>query len=529
MMLFSTFFVTLVASLVAAETHTWYFSTGWVNANPDGNFERPVMTLNGTWPLPILRVKTGDTVNFYLTNGFDDRNTSMHFHGMFQNGSSFMDGAEMVTQCPISPGDTMLYNFTVGHQVGTYWYHSHTTGQYGDGMRGVFVIEEQRSEDYPFVFDEEVVLPIGDWYHSNADTLIPNFMSPQNPSGAEPIPKNLLFNETRNNSWVVEPSKTYLVRIRQCWRFCFAPTTTDVLYITVAQRYDVLITTKNDTSKNYAFMSKLDDTMLDDIPGDLVLNSTNFIVYNESSSLPVEYTVSSLEGFLDDMSLVPSSGEKLLDDSDVLVTLDVTMDNLVDGINYAFFNNVTYTTPKVPILATAISAGELAKNNNIYGNVNAFVLEKGDIVDIVVNNKDTGKHPFHLHGHVFQVIARGRGVDEALAPVSYNPHDHVAFPEYPLVRDTVYVNAQSYIVLRFKADNPGVWLFHCHIEWHLEQGLVATFIEAPTELQKTQKFTEGWKSVCSNSGVFMRGNCAGNVVDFMDLTGANVQQKPLLH
>lgn len=81
------------------------------------------------WPLPTLRVQKGDTVNLYLINGFDDRNTSLHFHGMFQNGSSQMDGPEMVTQCPIPVGETMLYNFTVADQVGSFWYHSHTSGQ----------------------------------------------------------------------------------------------------------------------------------------------------------------------------------------------------------------------------------------------------------------------------------------------------------------------------------------------------------------------------------------------------------------
>lgn len=40
------------------------------------------------------------------------------------------------------------------------------------------------------------------------------------------------------------------------------------------------------------------------------------------------------------------------------------------------------------------------------------------------------------------------------------------------------------MILRFRADNPGVWLFHCHMEWHVETGLVTTMIEAPLELQR---------------------------------------------
>ncbi|KAM9926416.1 hypothetical protein OXX59_003254 [Metschnikowia pulcherrima] len=544
---FSALFFSVLASVVLAETHTWYYETTWVNANPDGVFERPVIGFNNTWPLPTLRVKKGDRVNLYLKNGFDDRNTTLHFHGMFQNGTSQMDGPEMVTQCPISPGDTMLYNFTTADQVGTFWYHSHTAGQYGDGMRGVFIIEEQDESDYPFEFDEEVVLPLGEWYHKNADYLIPKFMNLYNPTGAEPIPQNLLFNDTRNNSWVVEPNTTYLMRIVNVGGFVsqylymedhdftvvavdgiyVQPNTTDMLYITVAQRYDVLVTTKSDTSRNYAFMSKFDDTMLDVIPGDLLLNSTNYITYNTSAPTPEQYMVDSIDEYLDDFFLVPESGEELLADSDLLVTLDVAMDNLGNGVNYAFFNNITYTTPKVPILATALSSGEFATNSYIYGNVHAIVLGKDDIIDIAVNNLDTGKHPFHLHGHTFQVIERGASVDDEDPPVAYDPENHEEWPEHPMVRDTVYVNPQSYMVLRFKADNPGVWFFHCHIEWHLDQGLAVTFIEAPAELQEKEEFTDDWKRVCSNSNVSIEGNAAGNAVNFMDLTGANVQHKPL--
>lgn len=544
----SVFIVSLLASIINAETHTWYYETTWVTANPDGLLERQVMGLNNSWPLPTLRVKTGDTINLYLTNGFTDRNTSLHFHGLFQNGTNQMDGPVYVTQCPIAPGDTFLYNFTVDNQVGSYWYHSHVSGQYGDGLRGLFIIEEQDDSDYPFDFDEEFTLPIGEWYHHDADYLIPKFLNRYNPTGAEPVPQNSLFNETRNNTWLVEPNKTYFVRIINVGGFVsqylymedheftivevdgvyVQPNTTSMLYITIAQRYGVLITTKNDTSKNYAFMNKFDDDMFDVIPSDLILNSTNYIVYDEEADLPEEYTVDELD-FFDDFYLQPLSGEPLMDEADYAVTIDVAMDNLGNGVNYAFFNNVTFTNPKVPVLSTALSTGDYATNSYVYGNTNAFVLQKDDIVDIRLNNLDTGKHPFHLHGHVFQLIERGASVDDADPPVEFDPSNHTDYPEIPMIRDTVYVNPQSYIVMRFKADNPGVWMFHCHIEWHLEQGLALVFIEAPEEMQatETQQMTDNFKQVCKNVGMDYSGNAAANTVDFLDLLGANVQEKAL--
>ena len=81
----------------------------------------------------------------------------MHFHGLFQNGTASMDGVPFLTQCPIAPGSTMLYNFTVDYNVGTYWYHSHTDGQYEDGMKGLFIIKD---DSFPYDYDEELSLSL---------------------------------------------------------------------------------------------------------------------------------------------------------------------------------------------------------------------------------------------------------------------------------------------------------------------------------------------------------------------------------
>lgn len=119
----------------------------------------------------------------------------------------------------------------------------------------------------------------------------------------------------------------------------------------------------------------------------------------------------------------------------------------------AFLNDVTYVMPKVPTLYSALTTGPAASNATIYGlNTNAAVLNKGDAIDIVLNNNDAGTHPFHLHGHHFQILARGE--DNA---GHFNPHTHpvAAVPSVPVRRDTVFVRPGSYFVVRFIADNPG--------------------------------------------------------------------------
>ena len=121
----------------------------------------------------------------------------------------------------------------------------------------------------------------------------------------------------------------------------------------------------------------------------------------------------------------------------------------------AFFNDVSYVSPKVPSLYTALTTGSNATDVAIYGtDTNAFVLDKDEIVEIVMNNDDGGKHPFHLHGHNFQVVVRSD--DDA---GHYDPNNHTAFPAKPMRRDTLMVRPNGNFVIRFKADNPGM-IYH---------------------------------------------------------------------
>jgi iron transport multicopper oxidase len=99
--------------ICSAATVTYDFNATWITANPDGQFERSVMGLNGQWPIPTIRVTVGDQLIVNLHNGLGNVSTSLHFHGMFQNGTTNMDGASGMSQCPLPPGSTFTYNFTV--------------------------------------------------------------------------------------------------------------------------------------------------------------------------------------------------------------------------------------------------------------------------------------------------------------------------------------------------------------------------------------------------------------------------------
>jgi iron transport multicopper oxidase len=165
-------------------------------------------------------------------------------------------------------------------------------------------------------------------------------------------------------------------------------------------------------------------------------------------------------------------------------------------------------------LYSAATLGNANTDSTAYGAVQPFFVAYGDIVEIVINNLDAAIHPFHLHGHQFQVLDRphsGAGL--------WSGGDGGA-NRVPPRRDVVSVNANSFAVLRFVADNPGVFLFHCHIEWHVEMGLTATLIEAPERLHN-YPIPQGHKDICTAQGIPIAGNAAGNTANPTDTTGFN--------
>ncbi|ODV81588.1 iron transport multicopper oxidase FET3 precursor [Suhomyces tanzawaensis NRRL Y-17324] len=541
--------IVLFIAAALAQTHTFHFNATYVHGNPDGMATRRLIGINGQWPIPTIKVKKNDRVIIHYTNTLEDRNTSLHFHGLFQRGSPHMDGPEMVTQCPIPPGLTFTYNFEVPDQAGTYWYHSHSGAQYADGLRGMFIIEED--EPLSYHYDEEVLLSVSDYYHTESPIIMKQFLTRFNPTGAEPIPQNSLFNETKNATWTVQPNTTYLLRIVNMGLFTsqylfiedhdmviveadgvpIEPTTVDSIYLSVAQRYSVLIKTKESTNKNFRFVNVIDQEMLDLLPEELQVISTNWVVYDESKELPLplkngknlfDKLVASLNP-INEFDLTTADKVPLLPDPDYQIVLNFTMDQLGDGVTYAFFNNITYVAPKVPTLYSVYSSPDRT-DARIYGsNTNTYMLQSDEVIEIVVNNMDPGKHPFHLHGHNFQIVAKSAEGDEE-NPTIYDPTNPEwnNFPEHPMVRDTVQVEANGFVVLRFKADNPGVWFFHCHVDWHLEQGLAITLVEAPESILHFDS--------CYAAGVPYVGNAAarhGPDGRWFDLSGENKQPAPL--
>ncbi|PNS14249.1 Iron transport multicopper oxidase [Sphaceloma murrayae] len=111
------------------------------------------------------------------------------------------------------------------------------------------------------------------------------------------------------------------------------------------------------------------------------------------------------------------------------------------------------------------------------------------VIDVLIHNFDDGNHPMHLHGYKYFVLASGHGSPPRRDPFRGPDRENIQ-PLYdsldlsnPLRRDTASVEAYGWILIRFVADNPGMWALHCHISWHTEAGLLMQFATRTDEMK----------------------------------------------
>ncbi|KAI9356232.1 multicopper oxidase-domain-containing protein [Zopfochytrium polystomum] len=526
---------TASAATYTPTTVSLNWNIGYVNVDPDGTNPRSAIGVNGKWPLTPVTAYKGDTLELTITNSISE-GTSVHFHGLFQNGTVEFDGPSGVTQCPTPPGETFVYKFPL-QQTGTYWIHGHNLGHYVDGLRTPLIIKDPTDKNGY----EDVVVSLSDWYYHDHATLLGQFLDVSNPAGNEPVPDAVLVNESQDSTVTFVPGKTYRLRVvsmSAIGMYTFwidghnmtiievdgidvEPYDVSAVNIAPAQRYSILVkalTSANDTAYNYQFHSWMDPDMFDQPPTyNTITNMT--IVYKEGN--PLFPATDMPDDVFDDtaiMSIVPTTAIAAYK-ADKSFDLQVIFQVMTDGTNHGTFNSIAYTRPKVPTLLTVLSVSDDLKTNPlVYGpSTHSYVLNHMEATEIIIENTDAGNHPFHLHGHAFQVI-------EVNGERGYDP-TNVTEAKFPPRRDTVMIPGGGYAIIRFVNDNPGVWLFHCHIEWHLQAGLAAIFIEAPTLItvaggkKNVSALDTRFTSQCTSQGLSATGNAAGNAG--LDLSGYN--------
>ncbi|KAF3971732.1 hypothetical protein ACB098_06G136800 [Castanea mollissima] len=124
------------------------------------------ITVNGQYPGPTLEVNNGDTVVVKVTNKAQ-YNVTIHWHGIRQMRTGWADGPEFVTQCPIRPGGSYTYRFTIQGQEGTLWWHAHSSWLRAT-VYGALIIHPKEGDSYPFTKPKrETTLLLGEWWNAN--------------------------------------------------------------------------------------------------------------------------------------------------------------------------------------------------------------------------------------------------------------------------------------------------------------------------------------------------------------------------
>lgn len=111
----------------------------------DGRTYRPCIAINGQVPGPTLVVYENQTIVANVINGMVTETISIHWHGMNQRNTPWMDGALHVNQCPIGPSESFQYYFKAD-PTGTFWYHSHRVTQRADGLFGALIVRESAEQ-----------------------------------------------------------------------------------------------------------------------------------------------------------------------------------------------------------------------------------------------------------------------------------------------------------------------------------------------------------------------------------------------
>ncbi|XP_037958323.1 uncharacterized protein LOC119687869 [Teleopsis dalmanni] len=154
---------------------------------------RSITIVNRMMPGPAIEVCENDIIVVDVQNQLLGESTTIHWHGLHQKSTPYMDGVPHITQCPISPHSTFRYTFKADNS-GTHFWHSHTGMQRGDGVFGSLIIRRPRITDphahlYDFDLSEHVMI-VQDWVHVPGVVMFAD----HHHSRGDNKPRNLLVN-----------------------------------------------------------------------------------------------------------------------------------------------------------------------------------------------------------------------------------------------------------------------------------------------------------------------------------------------
>lgn len=394
-----------------------------------------VWAYNGQVPGPTLRVRVGDTLRVNFTNDLP-QSTTVHWHGIrLPNG---MDGVPGVTQPPIPPGGTFLYEFQA-RDAGTFWFHPHLFGseQLERGLYGLLIIEEAEPTG-----ERELLWVLDDWRLDDSGQIDPRFVTRGDLSHDGRWGSRITVNGQERPEFELAAGETVRLRILNAANGrVFAPDfsaldaqiiafdglstarplSTEGLVLAPGNRVDLELTAPADEGRIARVMDRYTRR-----PFQLATLSTT-VAASEPTPRP-----SRTQGF------VPrwEGAEQL--PPDLVFRLNAARGGPY-GLQWMINEH-----------AMIHEEGEMSESHAAH-----YRLPRGKWAKMRFTNESSRLHPMHLHGQFFKVVARnGQPVNE----------EHW--------RDTVLVGPRETVDVGLVPTEPGTWMLHCHIMEHHEAGMM---------------------------------------------------------
>ncbi|KAL6328257.1 hypothetical protein AAG906_034400 [Vitis piasezkii] len=454
---------------------------------------KPIVTVNGRFPGPKLYAREDDTVIVRVINHVT-YNVTLHWHGVKQLRTGWSDGPAYITQCPIQPGQSYIYNFTLSGQRGTLLWHAHISWLRAT-MYGAIVILPKRGVPYPFPKpDREVVVILGEWWKADVEAVINQAIQsglPPNISDAHTInghPGPTSTCSSQGYTLNVESGKTYMLRIVNAAvndelffkisghqltvvevdAIYAKPFKTDTLFIAPGQTTNALLTADQGAGKYLIVVSPFMDAPIpvDNITGTAILSYTGTLAASPTvlTTSPSQNATQLTSSFMDSLKSLNSkqypANVPLAIDHSLLFTIGVGVNPCSTCVNgsrlVSYINNVTFVMPTTglleahyyniggvftvdfpgnPLIAFNYT-GTQPSNMQTMNGTRLYRLAYNSTVQVVIQGTamiSPESHPTHLHGFDFYAVGRGLGnFDPVNDPKKFNLID-------PIARNTIGV------------------------------------------------------------------------------------------
>ncbi|KAF9262014.1 Cu-oxidase-domain-containing protein [Marasmius fiardii PR-910] len=489
--------------------------------SPDG-FSRVGVLAEGLFPGPVIRGEKGDDFKINVIDKLNDksmlRSTSIHWHGLNQHGTNWADGVAFISQCPISPGGSFEYLFHAKNQAGTFWYHSHISTQYCDGLRGPLVVYDPNDPHQKLydVDDDTTIITLADWYKpapqyggkAEPDSTLINGLGRY--VGGPPSPLAVVHVDFGKNyrfrlvSLSCDPNHVFSIdghdlTVIEADGHNTEPVKVTSIQIFAGQRYSFILNAMNLLGGNF-WIRALPSAGVNLSKADPFQNGTNLAILRYRGAPEVDPTTETHKVVipLKETDLHPlatespaAPGEPRVDGADVDMSFALGFDQIKKKFTV---NGAAYVPPTVPVLLQILSGqkkpGELLPKDSII----SIPANKTVQVSMPAGSAAGAgaPHPMHLHGHPFSVV-RSAGSD------SYNFVN-------PVRRDVVNTgdDAKDNVTIRFfsaaegesGSGSAGVWILHCHIDRHMENGMAIVFAEDVSSVVTANPVPQQWKDLC---------------------------------